>query len=317
MDRNFMYRRYVIRLLQNSNNRLYDRHKRIFVDNNYLYRLFSGGMKNTYYVRGFYYKILQSNDKNVYSYKFLIGKEPNCLEATLDYDPKTKEYDESVHIQYIQSYIKCGTPDGNMDDVKHLYNSSSIVYSFIQFIKDKFPKVKYITLIDEANYICDEKYNQSSIPLSIYYFLKYMTFYYMRKYKFEIYDMNPDKMAKMKKKFRKMVKLYTEYKSVSNIQITKMISYLQNSIQSNNKVSNVEYYDYLTAEIEKIHTKLLKYREFDIFLQKYRFKNCFLFEKILSYFLKHMNRKIYYYLYEIDKINFRYTIKPNKAINKR
>lgn len=66
-DKNFLYRRYVIKLLRSSDN-LYDGKKRIFIDNNYLYRLFLGGMKDTYYNRGFYYKILKSKNNDNYSY---------------------------------------------------------------------------------------------------------------------------------------------------------------------------------------------------------------------------------------------------------
>lgn len=201
-DKKFLYRRYVIKLLRSSGN-LYDDKKRVFIDNNYLYRLFSGGMKDTYYNRGFYYKILKSKNNDNYSYKFLIGKEPNCLEATLDYDPITKEYSNTLHIQYIQSNIKCGKIDGwkdknsrmgihqsssftrGLDEISHfsyiqsLYNSSSIIYSFIQYIKDNYPNVEYITLVDEENYPCDEKYDSATISLSSYYFLKYMKLYYI------------------------------------------------------------------------------------------------------------------------------------------
>ncbi len=329
-DRNFLYRRYVIKLLRNSGN-LYDGKKRVFIDNNYLYRLFSGGIKDTYYNRGFYYKILKSKNNDNYSYKFLIGKESNCLEATLDYDPITKEYNNSLHIQYIQSNIKCGKIDGwkdknnrtlihqsssfaigldeisNFSYIQSLYNSSSIIYSFIQYIKDNYPNVKYITLVDEAEYPCDEKYDSSNIPLSTYYFLKYMKLYYMQKYNFKIFDYNEDKRKKKIKKFKKMVKLYKNEKKLTNEKIKKIIYYLKKKSLKYKK-SNIEYYNYLINEINIIEIKLMDYKYFNIFLQKHKFMNCFIFYHIIEYFLKIVDPKILKYLYDVNKINFRYTI---------
>ena len=287
-NKNFLYRRYVIKLLRNSGN-LYDGKKRVFIDNNYVYRLFSGGMKDTYYNRGFYYKILKSKNKNNYSYKFLIGKDPNCLEATLDYDPITKEYDNTLHIQYVQSNIKCGKIDGWKDEtsnfsyIQSLYNSSSIIYSFIQYIKDNYPNVKYITLIDEANYPCDEKYDSADIPLSTYYFLKYMKLYYMKKYKFKIFDYDKEKERKEIKKFKKMVKIYKNETKINDKNIKKIIFYLQKKSLKYKK-SNIEYFNFLMNEIQIIEMKLSDYKHFNLFLQKHQFINCLIFYNIIKYY---------------------------------
>jgi hypothetical protein len=310
--KNFLYRRYVIKLLQNSGN-LYDGKKQVFIDNNYLYLLFSGGMKDTYYNRGFYYKILKSKNKNIHSYKFLIGKNPNCLEATLDYDPITKEYNNTLHIQYIQSNIKCGKIDGwknknaNFSYIQSLYNSTSIIHSFIQYIKDNYPNVKYITLVDEANYPCNETYDSETIPLSTYYFFKYMKLYYMKKYKFKIYDYNEKKEIKEIKKFKKIVKLYKSEKELNDKKIKKIIFYLKKKSLKYKKI-NKKYFHSLMNEIKIIEQKLFEYKQFNIFLQKHKFIHCFIFHHIIEYFLKNIDLKISNYLRNINKLNFRYII---------
>ncbi len=305
-DKNFLYRRYVIKLLQNSGT-LYDGKKIVYIDNNYLYNLFSGGMKNTYYNKGFYYKILKSKNKNNYSYKFLIGKSPNCLEATLNYNPKTKITENTVHIQYMQSNIKCGIPNGNnFNYIQKLYNSSSILYSFIQYVKDNYKNVKYITLIDEANYNCNELYNMEKIPLSIYYFLKYMKLYYMKRYNFHIYDYNKNIENKNIKKFKKIVNLYKNEKKMNKSKIKYIINYLKKRIM---KIKNEDnYIKELLNEINIIKKLLFHYKEFDIFLQNYRFKNCFVFYYIIKSILNKMNKKIKDFLENIHLLNFRYIL---------
>jgi hypothetical protein len=220
------------------------------------------------------------------------------------------KYDNTLHIQYIQSNIKCGKIDGienknsNFSYIQSLYNSSSIIYSFIQYIKDNYPKVEYITLIDEANYNCDEMYNSSNISLSIYYFLKYMKLYYMKKYNFKIYDINKDEEENKIKKFKKIVKLYKNNKILNNEKINKILFYLKNKCKKYKK--NPDYFNSLISEIKIIKKKLIKYKHFDIFLQKHKFIHCYIFYHIIYYFLEIIDKKIYYYLHNIHKLNFRY-----------
>lgn len=135
-----------------------------------------------------------------------------------------------------------------------------------------------------------------------------MKLYYMKKYKFKIFDYKKKKEKDEIKKFKKIVEIYINKKKLNNKKIKKIILYLKNKSLKYKK-SNIKYFNYLMNEIQIIEMKLSDYKHFNLFLQKHTFMNCLIFYHIIEYYLKIIDPKISKYLDNVNKINFRYTIK--------
>jgi hypothetical protein len=230
---------------------------------NYYYNFFikNGGDKK-YKYKGYDFMVNKEYNKNNEETIFFIGKKNKCLIAKLDNN------DNKIYIQSFGYYNDCSIGKRMNKGI----GTKGVMYTFIHYIKKNYKdNVKYLILDDNAIYNCEG----IAINMSMLYFFKYGDYYYSHKYGFELYDEDNDKLKKLKKNFKKSIKFYLDNQYIDNI----FLEYFDNEFSIfNNK-----------DEINNIRKKLKKYKSILLFMQKYKFNDCTIFNMFILCLQKYFN----------------------------
>ena len=214
------------------------------------------------------------DEKKKYIIIFIGNKINKCLKAEIKYNDLTKKKNNYVNVEIFGYYETCKK---NKND--------GVMSLFINYIKNNYKKIKKIILTDN----CKIKFKDNKkCQINHYYFFKYGNFYYSDKYNF---------VPQMKKKYLEIFEKNRE-------------NYNKNNNLNNDCINNIFSKRYLhNKEVRKIKKKLCKYNSVKIFLEKYRFKDCYSF---LIFF--NLISKYYGNLYDFLFENNKFTLKIYKNI---